>query len=109
MAPRTRTPLLGGTGRHPGERHTDVANRTHFPGRDEPVTRADCPSRSEVSREGARMTAAEWDLSRERNLMLISAHTAGRLSDRVLRLAACACCRPIAHLFEDRRCLTAVT
>ena len=48
------------------------------------------------------MTAAEWDLSRDRTLMLVTAHTAERLSGRVLRLFACACCWRVAHLFDER-------
>jgi hypothetical protein len=40
--------------------------------------------------------------------MLVAAHLAGRLSGRVLRLFACASCRRIAHLFDDRACMKAV-
>jgi hypothetical protein len=54
------------------------------------------------------MTPNEWDLSRDRNLMLVSAHTAGRLSNRVLRLFACACCRRVASLFEEKASRVAV-
>jgi hypothetical protein len=56
--------------------------------------------------EGAAMTAAEWDGSVSRGNMIRAA--AEQLSERVLRLFACACCRRIAHLFEDRACGVAV-
>jgi len=52
------------------------------------------------------MTAAEWDVAVSRGLMI---QAAGHLlSERVLRLFACACCRRIAPLFEHRACRVAV-
>lgn len=52
------------------------------------------------------MTEAEWLASNEPERMLQSLH--GQVSERKLRLLACACCRRLCHLSSDKRVWNAV-
>lgn len=52
------------------------------------------------------MNESEWHESDDVNVMLEFLH--GKMSDRKLRLFACACCRSVWHLLEDERSRKAV-
>lgn len=52
-------------------------------------------------RKKKQLTEAEWLSSRAPRAMLASLE--GRVSERKLRLFACACCRAVWHLFTDER------
>lgn len=54
------------------------------------------------------MTDAEWTHCADVGAMLECLHNNGKLSDRVIRLFAAACCRQAWHLFPDGGCSRAV-